>query len=790
MIHRSTYFIAFTIVLGLILSSCSNTRFLSEGQTLYKGAKVKIVDSHLTKNQKSALEGELVEMVRPRQNRRFLGLKFRLWVWNMAGEPKREKGLRNWLRTKIGEPPVLGEEVRLESNNLVLEDQMFNRGFFQATSVGEKIVKNKRSTAYFEIESGPQYRYRKIEYTPEDTGAIAHLIREQQKESLLREGDPFNLELITAERERIGKILTNNGYYFFNPDYLLALVDTVTDTLHQVDLRFVLKKEQMPKAAYQAFRINNIYVFPNYRVSNSERTREYRSSDSLITEHFTIIERRKTVREVVFRESIQFEKGEVYNEVEQNKTLSRLVGTGLFKFVKSDFTVYRDPSTYTGSLFDITYNTLLQRGIIASDNPMLDITYYLTQYPKKRINVDVGAYTLNDSRVGSRLNFSWRHRNLFKGAEQFLIRGLAGFEVQYGGQNRRPNTYTLGVEANYTEPRFLVPFFNIKPSSSYLPKSTVSAKYDFFLRTGLYQIHSATLSFGYTWKESAQKEHKFNPINITYVKTDTFDVNTDIQFQNILFRGLIIGPTYEFTYNSQIGARKKHEFFFNGLADLSGNLIGLIQGADYNKEVKQILNNPYAQYVKLQADFRYYLNFNKDNTLATRVYAGYGLPWGNSRVLPNVKQLFAGGISSVRGFNSRMIGPGTFNEKYFYGTNTYIEMLGDIKLEGNIELRSKLYDFIHGALFVDAGNVWLRNESLDFPGGAFTSSFLQELAVGAGLGIRLDFSVIMVRLDVGMPIRKPWLPEGERWTFDKIKLGDPTWRKENIVFGFAIGYPF
>lgn len=775
----------------LFAASCSNTKYLKEGQTLYRGAEVSIVDSNISKKEKKSLEEELEELIRPQPNRKLFGLKFRLWVWNVAGEPKKPKGIRHWLRTKVGEPPVLGEDLRLEANNLVLEDQMFNRGFFLSTADGWKEEKNKRTTAHFDVLAGPRYFFKNIEYAPDDSSQLAALIRKQQEESLLKVGDPYNLGQIVAERDRLGKILTNEGYYFFNPDYLLALADTSSDTVQGVDLRLVLKEEKMPKAAYQAFRINQIYIQPNYRVNaNVNRRREAPSSDTLVTENFTVIDRRKSVRPIVFRESIQFEKGELYSEIEQNKTLSRLINTGLFKFVKSDFTVVRDPSTITGSLFDITYNTLLQRGIIASEDPKLDVNYLLTQYPRKRISVDVGGYTLNDSRVGSRLNFSWRHRNLFRGAEQFSVRGLVGVEVQYGGQNQRPNTYNLGFETSYTEPRFLVPFIKIKPSSAFLPKSTISAKYDFFLRTDLYRIHSGTLSFGYAWKETHQKEHKFNPINITYVKTDTFETNTPIQFQNILFNGLILGPTYEFTYNSQIGARRKHEFFFNGLADLSGNIIGLLQGADYRQEVKKILNNPYAQYVKLQADFRHYWNLSQNNTLASRVYAGYGLPYGNSEILPNVKQLFSGGISSVRGFNARMIGPGTYNERYLTGNNTYIEMLGDIKLEGNIEFRAKLYDFIHGAVFADAGNVWLRNEHPAFPGGKFSNKFFQELAVGTGIGIRLDFSVIMVRVDVGIPVRKPWLPAGQRWVFDQINFGNDVWRRENIVFGFAIGYPF
>ncbi|MBX9449569.1 MAG: hypothetical protein KL787_07610 [Taibaiella sp.] len=498
------------ILVSLFFFSCSNTRYLGEGETLYKGAEVNILDSAMDKRLKKDLESELESYIRPVPNRSILGLKFRLWVWNVAGEPKKPKGIRNWLRTKIGEPPVLGEDVKLEMNNLVLEDQMFNKGFFYATSEGTKEEKKKRTKAIFDIMAGPRYHYRSIDYLPEDTTTIGRLIAQEQQNSFLKVGDPYDLNTIMAERDRIGKVLTNRGYYFFNPDYLIVLADTAADSAHRLNMQMRLKEDKMPKAAYQAFRIHDIYVLPNYRVSTNanpnRRRREAPSSDTAYYEKFTVVDRQKSVREVVFGESIQFDKGELYSEIEQNKTLSRLVGTGLFKFVKSDFTVVRDPSTITGSLFDVTYNTMLQRGLISTPDPRLDVTYSLTQYPKKRISMEAGGYTLNDARVGSRLNFSWRHRNLFKGAEQFAVKGIGGFEVQYGGQNQRPNTYNLGAEVNYTVPRFLVPFIRIRPSTAFLPKTIISAKYDYFLRTGLYRINSGTLTFGYAWKETAKKE--------------------------------------------------------------------------------------------------------------------------------------------------------------------------------------------------------------------------------------------------------------------------------------------
>lgn len=790
---KSWFFHALVLAFASLLYSCSNTRYLAEGQNLYKGAEVKIADSNLSKKIKNPIQDELATYIRPRENRKVLGLKFKLWVWNFTGGEKAKKGLNLWLRNKVGEPPVLDNEMRLENNNLMLEAQMFNKGFFNATSLGEKITKNKRTKAVFSIEAGPRYFYKNIDYLPKDTSHLASIIRQEQKNSLIKTGDPYDFNTLVAEKERLGKILTNQGFYFFNSDYLLFLVDTAIDTPCAINLRLKIKEETIPPGAYDAFRINNIVILPSYRMptGNSKYARKPSPADTSYYEHFTVVERKKTVKKIVFTESIQFEKGELFSEIEQNKTLSRLVGTDLFKFVKSDFEVVRDSSTYKGNFADFTYNSLLQRGLVRSPNPQLNVYYKLTQYPKKKISVDVGAYSLNDSRLGSRLNVNWKHRNLLKGAEHFAAKALAGFEVQFGGgENKRPNTYNLGAEVSYTVPRFSVPFFNIKSSTTFLPKTSLTARYDYYLRMRMYRINSATLAFGYAWKETATKEHKINPINLTYVKADTFASIKDFQLQNILFNGIIIGPTYEFTYNSQIGAKKKNEYYLNTLVDVSGNIIGWIQGADFTKGEKTIFNNVYAQYFKVQADFRYYHTISKKQNLATRIYAGYGHPYGNSSILPNVKQLFSGGISSVRGFSSRMIGPGTFNEKYVYGTNTYIEMLGDIKLEGNIEYRRQLYDFVHGAVFVDAGNVWLKNSNPKFPGGAFSAQFLNQLAVGAGLGLRLDFGVIMIRGDLGFPIRKPWLPAGNRWTFNQIDFGSKSWRKENIVFGFAIGYPF
>lgn len=204
---------------------------------------------------------------------------------------------------------------------------------------------------------------------------------------------------------------------------------------------------------------------------------------------------------------------------------------------------------------------------------------------------------------------------------------------------------------------------------------------------------------------------------------------------------------------------------------------------------KQILGVPFSQFVKLENEFRHYLKLGSDSQLASRIIVGVGIPYGNSKELPFIKQFFIGGTNSIRAFRARSIGPGTYNPNV-EESSFLPDQSGDLKLELNTEYRAKLFSIVHGALFVDAGNIWLMNDNENKAGARFSSKFIDELAVGAGAGLRFDLSFLVLRLDLAFPLRKPYLPEGDRWVIDKVRFGDPDWRKENLVFNLAIGYPF
>jgi outer membrane protein assembly factor BamA len=204
----------------------------------------------------------------------------------------------------------------------------------------------------------------------------------------------------------------------------------------------------------------------------------------------------------------------------------------------------------------------------------------------------------------------------------------------------------------------------------------------------------------------------------------------------------------------------------------------------------QILNVPYSQFFRLRNEIRYFINLGKKDRLAWRIILAGGIPYGNSTTMPYVKQFFVGGTNSVRAFRARTVGPGTYYPPDTLST-VYVDQAGDIKFETTLEYRFPIYGYFKGAFFVDAGNIWLVNEDEQRPGGDFRASdFYKELAVGSGFGARIDFSFVVIRFDLAFPLRKPYLPEGERWVFDKIELGSSSWRKQNIILNIAIGYPF
>ncbi|CAN5277517.1 BamA/TamA family outer membrane protein [soil metagenome] len=750
----------------ILLYGCGNVKYLNEGELLYIGGEVDVEGEDISRGERKTMEGNMEGQLRPRPNTSFLGLRPQLWFYNIAGGEDASSGIGRWIRDNLGQPPVLFSQVDLEYNAELIQGYAENRGFFNARSIPDSTEKNRKVTAEYAVILGDRYYYKDISF-PTDSIPLTVDIMETKERSFLKVGDPYDLGVIKDERVRIDANLKEKGYYFFNPDYLLAQIDSTAGD-KEVSLNLVLK-DVTPEPAKQQYRINNIYIYPDYTISGDTIP-----TDSPIGERFgdfVIFDPDNKFKPQLFKRSLQFESGELYNRTDHNKSINRLVNLGIFQFVSSQFKVS-----------DTTENAL-------------DAYYFLSPMQKKSIRLELVGKTNSANYAGTEVNLSWRNRNTFRGAELLTISAFVGYETQVSGQNQGFDIFRIGGDASLTWPKLITPF-NITSGSAFVPRTRAMLGYEYQARTRLYGLNSFKTSFEYLWKENIRKEHLLRVMDIVYVRpfnvSDMYreQIELNPNLGRIIEEQLIFGPSYVFTYTNTMQTTRKHTFYFQGNLDTSGNITGLLTGADIDSgEPETVFGVPFSQYLKAETDFRHYLKLGRGMDLASRIIVGAGLPYGNSRELPFIKQFFVGGTNSVRAFRARSVGPGTYNQEV-EASSFLPDQSGDLKLELNTELRADLFSIVEGALFIDAGNIWLMNENPNKPGAEFSSDFIKELAVGTGFGLRFDLQFLILRTDLAFPIRIPHNPEGERWVFDQIDFGDKAWRRQNLIFNLAIGYPF
>jgi outer membrane protein insertion porin family len=776
------------VLVVFIAASCSNTKYLPEGDLLYTGAKVKVEDSTISRKERRMLHAKLKDIPRPLPNKKFLGMRYKLFFYNIAGDVKKEKGFRHWLKYRLGEAPVLFSQVDLEYNRSLLQNFSENNGYFNTRTNADSTRHGKRASAEYKVTPGKQYRIKSVEF-PTDSSVIGKAVartyrRGSQKtpgrqnikiregkagkagrrgRSLLKVGDAYSLENIRLERERIDTRLKERGFYYFNEDYIKVQVDSTVGK-YEVDLK-VKVKDEAPLAAKTPYKINKIIIYPNYALNQDSLTKAEKYKD------LTIIGNDGLFKPRIWDRTLYFKKEDLYSRKDHNLTLNRLVNLGTFKFVKNQFRVSDTIGNY------------------------LDAYYYLTPLPRKSIRLEVLAKTNSANYTGSELKINWSNRNTFHGAELLTISAFGGIEVQLGGKNNGFNVFRFGGEASLVWPRFISPF-RLRSSSGFVPRTNATIGYEFQNRMKLYSLQTFKGSFGYAWKENARKEHALNITEITYARPENVtslyeeQVALNPTLKHVIEKQLIFGPTYYYTYTNEMNQRKKHTFYYKGGIDLSGNITGLVTGADIKKgDTIKVFDIPFSQFVKIQNEFKYTYRLNKKSLIKSRIIAGVGFAYGNSDEMPFSKQFFIGGTNSLRAFRSRTLGPGTYDAST--EQSEFIpDQSGDVKLEFNTEYRTDIYKFIKGALFLDAGNIWLLNKEEDKPGSQFTKNFMREIAVGVGAGLRFDFSFLVLRTDLAFPIRKPYLPDGQRWVIDEVNFGSGSWRKSNLLFNLAIGYPF
>ena len=465
------------------------------------------------------------------------------------------------------------------------------------------------------------------------------------------------------------------------------------------------------------------------------------------------------------------------------------------------FSVSKVKNTYRGlSNFkiygnsNITFDTNVVKHHFADDGRnWLDCNILLQRNKLNGYSVELEG-TNSSGDLGIKGNIVFQNKNIFRGSEQFRLRANGGFEAQSirstnadNGENSVFNTTEFGLDASVFFPRFLSPVYLKNFIRDYQPKTNITTGVNSQKRIN-YSRFIINLSFGYDWMASTTVQHVLTVMNINSVKVDpsaafrdTLDLETNQRIKDQYSNHLIIGLKYSFIYNNQNINKLNDFFYFRANFESSGNALSLFNNSmprDTASNQRELLGITYAQYFRFDFDFRYYRLLTEKNRLVFRTIIGAGLPYGNSLEMPFERSFYSGGANGMRGWQFRELGPGSYN-----GTDD-VERIGDIQFEVSGEYRFPIYSMLNGALFTDVGNIWTINESNYLPGGKFgINSFYEELAVDAGVGIRLDFSFFIFRIDYAIPLRDPARNDGDRWMFHDLQLSHSR-------LNFGIGYPF
>ena len=757
----------FLVFCILLLVGCKVTGRLPDGKRLYTGAVIKIESTK--KVHKGAIRPTIESVIRPQPNTSYFGLRPQVWAYMVAGETPKS-GFKKWLK-KRGQEPVLMSAVSPAVTASVIDAALFNIGIFNSKTTFEIVEKKHTASVIYTSNVHKPFTIKDLTYNISDD-SLNRIIVSDKNNSIIQAGEDYNLDILKAERVRIDALLKNKGYFYFNPDYLLFKADT---SMVNNAITFKLSlKDSVPENAKTVYRINNVFVNQNYSLNEKADS----TMDTLMYKNtiFMGTQEDMNIYPKVILNSVYLRKNEIYSRLNHNITLNRLMTMGNFKFVQVKFS--ESDTTAKG---------------------YLDATVLMTPMTKYSFRSELNMIYKSNNYVGPRVNLSILDRNTFKGAE-FLNLSMSGsFETQLSKVINNSFSYSINPQIELTFPRFLVPF-NIRPTNSiYVPKTTFSLSYNFLKRVNYFNMGSLQFSYGFKWKNSIRVEHEFNPISIS----NTTISNRSTVFNNLLDsipflkksyeEQFVAGANYSFTYSEQMLTKKKLQYFVNVNAETAGNLFSLINivngDAPTPDNPSKILGAIYSQFAKLSIDGRIYYNLQQNEKLAFRVFAGAASSYLNSSTLPYSKQFFSGGPNSIRAFPINSLGPGTYLQTT--GSTSFLQLGGDIKLESNAEFRFGIYKYFKGALFVDAGNVWLRKSNAAGVGTPFAfNSFLNELAVGAGAGLRVDLSFFVLRFDLAMPLRKPWLPENERWVMNQINFANSTWRSNNLILNIAIGYPF
>lgn len=766
-------YIVISFILSLSFQACNTLKYIPEDEKLFTSYDINI-KGKLSTYDKGAIKEELASVIQPKPNKKILGIRLGLWARQRVDSGK-AKFYAKWVNKRLGEDAVYLSSVNLTSIDKLMKNRMNNLGYFHPQMSSEKLPGKHTGAIDFTIK--PKERLTIISYTYDNSDielldSIISSFVDQKK--ILNPKEPFSLYTLKEIRTNLSNKLKDAGYYYFSPDYLLFIADSInTEKPNTVGLNLTVK-DKTPQSALAQYRISDITVYPHYTLLSDTAQS---GMDTTLFEGVRFIQDDNFFYPAKMYPYLLMKEGQLYNKKEEQYTNRRLNSLRTYRYVSIRFS--RDSLSENGL------------GTLKSN-------IYLAPLKKRSFTAEVEANSKSNNFVGSVLSLEYLNRNIFKGAESFSLKGKIGYEAQFSNkQQSNLNTFETGITAEYRVPRLVAPF-SLQENFRYsLPKTKFRLSYELVRRVQYFSLNSFLALYGYQWDVNAYVSHSLNPIsiNLINVSNKTAAFNELLQQNSYLQRSFqqqfIPGLSYNYQYNKLMVQDQRSRFLVLFNADFAGNMFGLVQSAGGDKtDNKMLLGVEYAQYAKFDVDVRNYFDLTQDSKIVSRLFLGYGLPYGNSESLPYSKQYFSGGPNSLRAFRIRSVGPGNYISTSADPTTSYFDQTGDIKLEANLEYRFPIYSYFKGAIFADAGNIWLKNgsEENNFRG-EFSSNWYKQLAAGAGIGLRLDVQFVVIRLDVATPLRKP-TDTGELIWQNAFEFSSKAWRQDNIIWNFAIGYPF
>lgn len=760
------------LLIGSLLGSCTYTKYVPKGKYILWDQ-----DIQLKGDASSSSRAENILKQEPNQS--IFGLRPALSVYNWGD------GTDSSFFGNIGKAPVIFDSVKTSRGAQQLKNYFFNQGYFRVKgnyTVEIRGQSKQKASVVYQIKPGPRYRIDSISYDI-NTPALARLVKNNAKGSNLKVGMYYEAQALDAERTRLKDLFLNQGYFNFSKNFIRYRVDTVspgkplsTHVTMVIADRTKRVGDSVIQENHRTYQIDKVFIKPDFAFLD-----DYRPVDTTTFQDYQVVYEELQYQPRYLTDAIHFREGETYRYREVKETYNHLASYNAFDINEVSFEVLEEPDSGQGRLKALV--RLKPRPKFTLNNN-LEVTNTSNNYG---ISGSVGVI----------------NRNLFKAGEalRFDINSALEYQPTLGNANNLSRTFELGAELAIDFPRFLVPFNSVGLVPKRMqPESSVSL---FANRTSRAEFQRETFgsALQYRWRESELKIHEVELLKISYA--NYFDIPESFSdqlnpIQLIAFSSeFISSTTWNFTYSGQSLENRNTYNFFSSELEVAGTLQSLLAnnyGEERNNGRTYLWGAPTFQFTKAETDYRHYWRIDQEHTWVQRFLAGYVFPYGNSylndqaRFPPFSRFFFLGGSNDLRAWPAYRAGGGTARITDYQNTSTGNGFsIGTLKLLFNSEYRFPIYYALKGAVFLDAGNIWLTGgleDNLLFTGFAF-NRLLNDLYLGSGLGLRLDLDFFVIRFDTGLKIRDPgYLRAGEEW----VIATKPVF--PNLTYNIALGYPF